>query len=763
MKIQKVIEIKNVGKFRNYSAAGDLTFSDFCVIYGENGKGKTTFSTILRSLKTGDTSLLHEKKTTTSSDPISIKLLLENNQVAEFNESLNNWNVLNQDLEIFDSIHVNNNVYSGDHVDHLHKRNLYYLVIGDVGVQLAKEIEDLDAKIKTESEELKSLECKIKAQMRSTSNFKSYLDLVLIEGVDEKIKEIDKTLGELQESETILSKDYPKPIEIPNLNFSELQFLLNLTLDNISEEARKQVISHCNLLDVGGENWLKQGIEYIPESNSPSCPFCQQEISNLQILEQYRAYFSQEYKTLLTQIDQFFSTFSQDFPENKISEIQRKFSENVTLIDFWSRYVSFELNSPAVEQVFDLRREIFNEVKAMLSLKKEKPLDQIDVNSNFAQLVKKYEDIKAVFCAHNEQLNGIRQLIENKKGETSETDIEGIKSCKVRLVENRDRFSQDVIHLSDSFKNKRKEIENLKRSKQEKTDKLKYYSQNVLEKYRTTINEYLCIFGADFEIIEAKTSMVGGKPSASYSLSINGSAISLGTIDTSGEPCFRTVLSDGDKSSLAFALFLSQLRADANLSQKTIIIDDPITSLDSHRKLATYKEIIRISKGSKQCMVLSHDQHFLHYFWKELTAVKPIQIVRDGNQSKFCEWDIQSDTQPEYLKDFYRLETFLEHNDRDLLGVVRCIRPVLEGNLRVRFPKEFGPEQWLGDFIRKIREAKPNSRLSKVKDSLDELDAINGYSKRYHHQQNPAADQERINETELFAYVKRTIKLLEKM
>lgn len=272
-------------------------------------------------------------------------------------------------------------------------------------------------------------------------------------------------------------------------------------------------------------------------------------------------------------------------------------------------------------------------------------------------------------------------------------------------------------------------------------------------------------FGAEFEIVETKTSFAGGKPSTSYSLSINGKTISLGTADTTGEPCFRTVLSDGDKSSLAFAFFLAQLQTDPNLSKKAIIIDDPITSLDSYRKLATFQEIKRISSHAKQCIILSHDQSFLHYFWKELGSekVKSLQIMRDGQQSKFSEWDIEIDTQPDHLKDYYRLEKFINGEDTDLLGVVRCIRPVLEGNLRVRFPKEFGPNKWLGNFIEDIDKAEPNSRLWKMKTFFPELVDINDYSKQYHHQQNPLADKTPIDETELASYTRRTLSLLDQL
>jgi hypothetical protein len=106
---------------------------------------------------------------------------------------------------------------------------------------------------------------------------------------------------------------------------------------------------------------------------------------------------------------------------------------------------------------------------------------------------------------------------------------------------------------------------------------------------------------------------------------------------------------------------------------------------------------------------------------------------------------------------------YYSKGDSDLRGVVRCIRPVLEGYLRFRFPRSFGIKEWLGDFINKIRDAGSSSVLAKLKSYLPELTALCDYSKRYHHQQNPLADREEILDSELRTYVRRTIELIEQM
>jgi len=50
--LQRVISIKNVGRFKSCTALGDVTFRRFTLIFAENARGKTTFCAILRSLFT---------------------------------------------------------------------------------------------------------------------------------------------------------------------------------------------------------------------------------------------------------------------------------------------------------------------------------------------------------------------------------------------------------------------------------------------------------------------------------------------------------------------------------------------------------------------------------------------------------------------------------------------------------------------------------------------------------------------------------------
>ena len=205
MKIQKIVQVKNIGKFENYSAYGNVTFADITLIYGENGKGKTTLCSIFRSLKSGSVALLTEKKRVGITQPIVINMLLENNFSTQFNETTNIWTHQNPDIDIFDSYHVNNNVYSGDHVDHSHKKNLYYLVIGETGVRLAQEIEQIDADNKTNNDLLKQRESEIKGHIVSNCTVDSFINLQMDPDFNQELVEIDKEIRALEEAEKIQS------------------------------------------------------------------------------------------------------------------------------------------------------------------------------------------------------------------------------------------------------------------------------------------------------------------------------------------------------------------------------------------------------------------------------------------------------------------------------------------------------------------------------------------------------------------------------
>ena len=119
--LQRVISIKNVGRFKNCAAGGDVTFRRFTLIFAENGRGKTTLCAILRSLFTNTPAFIVGRTTLGSMGQPEVDLLTDNGNVA-FRNGV--WNAAFPDIAVFDGTYVSENVFAGDVVGTERRRNL---------------------------------------------------------------------------------------------------------------------------------------------------------------------------------------------------------------------------------------------------------------------------------------------------------------------------------------------------------------------------------------------------------------------------------------------------------------------------------------------------------------------------------------------------------------------------------------------------------------------------------------------------------------
>ena len=129
--LQRIIAIKNVGRFRSCAAAGDVTFRRFTLIFAENGRGKTTLCAILRSLMLDTPAFILGRATLGSPHPPEVQLLLGVGNAA-FRNGV--WNMAFRHIAVFDGAYVSENVFAGDVVDTEQRRNLYRVIIGGQGI-----------------------------------------------------------------------------------------------------------------------------------------------------------------------------------------------------------------------------------------------------------------------------------------------------------------------------------------------------------------------------------------------------------------------------------------------------------------------------------------------------------------------------------------------------------------------------------------------------------------------------------------------------
>ena|ERR1700677_3381722 len=107
--LQRIISIKNVGRFRNCVAIRDVTFRRYTLIFEENARGKTTLCDILRSLVKNNPAIVLGRTTLGSPDPPEVKFLTVAGPVT-FRSGA--WTGTSPDIAIFDSTYVKENVYA---------------------------------------------------------------------------------------------------------------------------------------------------------------------------------------------------------------------------------------------------------------------------------------------------------------------------------------------------------------------------------------------------------------------------------------------------------------------------------------------------------------------------------------------------------------------------------------------------------------------------------------------------------------------------
>ena len=327
-------------------------------------------------------------------------------------------------------------------------------------------------------------------------------------------------------------------------------------------------------------------------------------------------------------------------------------------------------------------------------------------------------------------------------------------------TESIDQINIQIEYLKTEIKDLGIKIRNLNKKIGESTKEI--FSNHVEE-----INKQLLFFTPYLQIKKFTGNNNRGKQLLSYYLSISGFNIGFEK-DNKQYSLIKYTLSEGDKSALAFSFFLAKLKISGNLENKIIVFDDPISSFDYSRRNATMNHLKRLSEKCDQLIVLSHDINFAKSLTDRIGSKNTLnlKIAKSKDSSIIIKQNIEDDTLSGIFKDISILKDYIENGvDSNLQkrDVIRCIRPIIEGIIRIKFFTHIKTNEWLGDAIRKIRESRERDPMFRLKPLIDELIDVNDYSKSFHHSDptNPWGDS--INNEELKTYVNMTLNLIQKI
>lgn len=107
--LNKILSIQGVGLFHDVQASS-FKFEKNALIYAENGRGKSTLSSIFRSLRDNDSSVISSRQTLDGTIDPNIKMLFDDGHKITFNDF---WSEGKPEIAIFDTDFIDRNVNSG--------------------------------------------------------------------------------------------------------------------------------------------------------------------------------------------------------------------------------------------------------------------------------------------------------------------------------------------------------------------------------------------------------------------------------------------------------------------------------------------------------------------------------------------------------------------------------------------------------------------------------------------------------------------------
>ncbi|HDR2506643.1 TPA: AAA family ATPase, partial [Enterobacter roggenkampii] len=116
-----------------------ISFKKTSLIYGDNGRGKSTLASIMRSYTNSAPAILLRRKTLNSVLSQIVDLQFTGGRRAKFENDA--WNTKFSDFHVFDLDFIDTNVYSGGEIRPGHRQKLLSFALGHSAVNARAEFD----------------------------------------------------------------------------------------------------------------------------------------------------------------------------------------------------------------------------------------------------------------------------------------------------------------------------------------------------------------------------------------------------------------------------------------------------------------------------------------------------------------------------------------------------------------------------------------------------------------------------------------------
>lgn len=580
-----MIEEIRINNVTTYSKPVELKTKKLNFIYGSNGSGKTTISNLL-----GDYIF---------SNDFYIHPVVKNRKTLVYNKNFVDRN-FKHDSSVKGIFTLGeDSINAQKQLEELHKRNQEITLSLE---QKQESIKQIDIKSETQKkictdifwEIQRNIGSEFIAALAGYRNSKQNFFGYCIETYNKWNKTECQTLENIKTKyELAFGKEnhiYPiyDKILLSAVEAVEYSSLLKKVIAGSDDTPVGQFIEFLKNSD-----WIKQGIDYLKTTES-KCPFCQQNVSD-ELQSDIINYFDEEYENNCQELKRFIKAYEIYF-EEVCTKLNFILQNKIQILD----YVLFESKVESLNNLIELN-------KGKLLEKEKSPSSKVEIASSI-ELVKNINDILDSFNFKIEQNN---EIIQNQSQEQ--------ENCKKILWEYIVSQKKDALEsYLTAFNNNNKAIAGIQGSITELNGQL---TANIIEikgieseltsiaPTVTKINDILSKF--NFKGFQLKENKV-----------LKGTYLIIRDDGTDA----KDTLSEGEYNFITFLYFYylvygSQENTGITLN-KIVVIDDPISSLDSNVLFIVStltKNLIsdcrKEKNGISQIFILTHNI----YFYKEVT------------------------------------------------------------------------------------------------------------------------------------------------
>lgn len=752
--LERISEIQGIGLLHDANAKSH-TCRKATLIYGDNGRGKSTLATVLRSLSTGDGSLITHRKTLDGKFPPKVTLQFANGHKVTFASGA--WSEQRPEVVVFDADFIERNVHSGGEVNTNHRKNLLEFALGESAVAARAAADRATADAKKASEDVQSLSSQL-AGYQSGMDLGQFEKLSAVPDADMQIAALQVQISAAENLNAISAKAVPSIVAEPIFDLAAVFSVLRTSLKDVHADAEKVVKEHLwKLGNKTAEGWISQGLQF---GDGKNCPYCDQQIEGNDLIKAYQTHFDAAYGELKTKVTALNSVVSVATSETRISAIVQSVSTAAARASAWIDQVPTGSFAFDPEQASKALKELEEFLSELVRQKQSSPADAVGSPEELLKAEQLWGAVLTPLKEVNAAIKATADLISDYKGKLATTNTATLQQQVLQLQSAKRRHQQVVVDLIAKLGAARKAAATAEAVKKAERAKLDTLMKATLSKYEKSINRLLTNFGASFSIEGMGANFRGGAARSEYGLLLRGKTVAL----EGGPPSFATALSEGDKRTLAFAFFVATTLEDAQLSKRTVVVDDPMCSLDANRKQHTKAVLKRLHAGAAQLVVLAHDPYFLRDLRDTLlkadqaAQISLLQLVLAANNyTSFGSFDIDKECESAYFQHHRVLNEFCNGVPVDSRSVAKAVRPMLEGYLHRRFPGLVPKSLLFGQVVIQIRDAGAPSPLVHAQNLVTELNEINDYAGQFHHDTNPGADTVVVIAPELKTFVTRAL------